>query len=149
MAAYFDRISDPSDRALYVAMNGRGILRLSPIPALTIVNDLVSLGPVRTSFNPAPVPGGPAGTFTITSTLTNPSATPILNPFFQVIGLSGGNLLINADGGAGGAGARLTPKAGADGVLSPNESVTVEFRIGLQAHRRFTFLVDLFGVRSP
>lgn len=33
VAAYFDRISDPLNRALYVAMNGRGILRLSPIPA--------------------------------------------------------------------------------------------------------------------
>jgi hypothetical protein len=33
VGAYFDRISDPTDRALYVAMNGRGILRLSPIPA--------------------------------------------------------------------------------------------------------------------
>jgi hypothetical protein len=33
VAAYFDRISDPFNRALYVAMNGRGILRLSPIPA--------------------------------------------------------------------------------------------------------------------
>jgi hypothetical protein len=31
-AAYFDPISDPSDRALYVGMNGRGILRISPIP---------------------------------------------------------------------------------------------------------------------
>ncbi|MGH9841148.1 MAG: hypothetical protein ACREEM_20535, partial [Blastocatellia bacterium] len=32
VAAYFDRISDPENRALYVAINGRGILRLSPIP---------------------------------------------------------------------------------------------------------------------
>ncbi len=33
VAAYFDRISNPSNRALYVAVNGRGILKLSPIPA--------------------------------------------------------------------------------------------------------------------
>jgi photosystem II stability/assembly factor-like uncharacterized protein len=32
-AAYFDPISDPSDRALYVGLNGRGILRISPIPS--------------------------------------------------------------------------------------------------------------------
>jgi hypothetical protein len=31
-AAYFDAISNPSNRALYVGMNGRGILRISPIP---------------------------------------------------------------------------------------------------------------------
>ena len=32
-AAYFDPVSDPSDRALYVGLNGRGILRISPIPS--------------------------------------------------------------------------------------------------------------------
>lgn len=32
VAAYFDRISDPSVRTLYVAVNGRGILAFSPIP---------------------------------------------------------------------------------------------------------------------
>jgi hypothetical protein len=32
VGAYFDRIGGPFNRALYVAMNGRGILRLSPIP---------------------------------------------------------------------------------------------------------------------
>jgi hypothetical protein len=31
VAAYFDRISDPFNRALYVAMNGRGLLQLLPI----------------------------------------------------------------------------------------------------------------------
>jgi hypothetical protein len=31
-AAYFDPISDPTDRALYVGLNGRGILRVSAIP---------------------------------------------------------------------------------------------------------------------
>jgi hypothetical protein len=33
VAAYFDNISDPCDRALYVGMAGRGILRIDPIPA--------------------------------------------------------------------------------------------------------------------
>jgi hypothetical protein len=32
-SAYFDPISNPSDRALYVGLNGRGILRISPIPS--------------------------------------------------------------------------------------------------------------------
>jgi hypothetical protein len=32
VAAYFDPISNPDGRALYVAMAGRSILRLSPIP---------------------------------------------------------------------------------------------------------------------
>jgi photosystem II stability/assembly factor-like uncharacterized protein len=33
VSAYFDRVSDPSRRALYVAMNGRGIVKVSPVPA--------------------------------------------------------------------------------------------------------------------
>ena len=32
-SAYFDPISNPSDRALYVAIDGRGLLRISPIPS--------------------------------------------------------------------------------------------------------------------
>jgi BNR/Asp-box repeat protein len=33
VALYFDPISNPQDRALYVAMNGRGVVRISPVPA--------------------------------------------------------------------------------------------------------------------
>src|SRR5262249_44415163 len=32
VSAYFDRITDPSNRALYVAVSGRSLLKLSPIP---------------------------------------------------------------------------------------------------------------------
>jgi hypothetical protein len=32
VAAYFDNISDPCDRALYVGLAGRGMLRIDPIP---------------------------------------------------------------------------------------------------------------------
>lgn len=33
VSAYFDNVSDKCDRALYVALDGRGILRIDPIPA--------------------------------------------------------------------------------------------------------------------
>jgi hypothetical protein len=39
----------------------------------------------------------------------------------------------------------LTPDAGSDGVLAPGEALTVEFRIGLQSRRPFSFLVSVFG----
>jgi Dockerin type I domain len=39
VAAYFDGISDPLDQALYVAVSGRGILRISPIPDPDIDSD--------------------------------------------------------------------------------------------------------------
>ena len=62
--------------------------------------------------------------------------------------LSGGNLLLNADGGPGGVGAILSvPPAslGSDGVLDPGESFDVDFEIGLQLRRGFTFFVNAFG----
>jgi hypothetical protein len=110
-----------------------------------VVNDFVTLEPaLETAFDPAPVPDGSAGTFTITATFTNTSATPLRFPFFTVTELSGDNLLLNATEGAQGVGATVTPEVG-DGVLFPGEVVTVDFIIGLQARERFTFLVDLFG----
>jgi hypothetical protein len=94
------------------------------------------------------VPGGPAGTFTVTATFTNTSATALRSPFFTVTELSGGNLLLNADEGTQGVGATLTPEAG-DHMLAPGETVTVEFVIGLQEQARFTFFVELFGELVP
>ena len=37
VSAYFDPVSDPCDRALYVALDGRGIIRLDPIPTPGII----------------------------------------------------------------------------------------------------------------
>ncbi len=54
------------------------------------------------------VPGGPAGTFHITANFTNTGTQAVVNPFVEVVELTGGNLMLNADGGAGGVGARLT-----------------------------------------
>ena len=58
--------------------------------------------------------------------------------------LSGDNLLLNADEGTQGVGATVTPNVG-DQVLSPGETVQVDFVIGLQTPTPFTFFVDLFG----
>ena len=90
------------------------------------------------------MPGGPAGTFTITATFTNTSDTPLHFPFFAVTALSGSNLLLNADEGTQGVGATLTPEVG-DRVLALGEAVAVDFLIGLHTQERFTFFVDLFG----
>jgi hypothetical protein len=114
-----------------------------------LVSDLVTLEPdLETAGDSTPVPGGPAGTFTITTTFTHTSETPLRVPFFEVTALSGGNVLLNADEGPAGVGATLTPEVG-DGVLSPGETVTVDFVIGLQAQAPFTFEVELFGAPRP
>ena len=61
--------------------------------------------------------------------------------------LSKDNLLLNAEEGPQGVGATLTPNVG-DQVLSPGETVQVDFIIGLQTSTPFTFFVDLFGSRE-
>src|SRR5262249_22347690 len=118
-------------------------------PSRVVVNNLVTLNSVTTSFNPTPVHSGPAGTFTIVASFTNTSAKQIGADLFVVTELTNGNSLLNADGGPGGVGAKLTPDVGADGVLSPGESFRAKFEIGLQARAHFTFLVDLLGVPGP
>ena len=90
--------------------DGRRACDIGAVEFFPIVNNLVALAPgLRTSSNSTPVPGGPAGTFTITATFTNTSTTPLHFPFFGVSKLSGGNLLLNADGSPGGVGATATP----------------------------------------
>lgn len=132
-----------------VAVCDIGAIESFPV---VVVNDMVSEAKEQriTSYSPVPVPNGPAGTFTITATFTNTSnaPTPIFSPYFKVVKLTGGNLLLNADGGAGGVGATLTPDVGDDGVFSPGESFTAVFEIGLQKKEEFTFLVDLLGVTT-
>jgi hypothetical protein len=127
--------------------NGDGIATcdIGAFEFFPLVNDLVELAAdMDTTSDSTPVPGGPAGTFTITATFTNQSPTPLHFLFFGVSELSGGNLLLNADAGPGGVGATLTPEVAGE-VLAPGAAVTVEFVIGLQTRQRFTFFVNVFG----
>ena len=106
-------------------------------------------GTLVTAYDPTPVPFAAAGRFRIRATFTNKSSIPVHDPVFKVAKLSDGNLLLNADGGPGGPNAYLSPDVGQDSVLSPGESFTTEFVIGLQARKRFTFVVDVLGVPGP
>jgi hypothetical protein len=105
--------------------------------ALPVVNDRISMSDLTTSCCDD-------SSFVITATFTNTSAESILNPFFVVTELTGGNLLQNADGAPRGAGATLTPDVG-DQALSPGESTTVTFVIGLTTRNEFRFLVSVRG----
>jgi hypothetical protein len=113
------------------------------------VNDAVSLSVAGTVLDAVGAPHAPAGVFRIAATFTNLTSLAIRNPFFRVAELSGGNLLVSGDRppdqGMAGKGARQTPDVGLDGLLSPGESIVVEFGIGLQSRQAFTFLVDVFG----
>ncbi|TLD42028.1 MAG: hypothetical protein JETT_1737 [Candidatus Jettenia ecosi] len=113
-----------------------------------LINNRLSLIGTKTSFNPTPVDGGAWGTFTITATFKNASKDNLTKLAFQVIQLTGGNLLLNADGHAGGIGSTLTvPFTGNyfDGALSPEENFKVDFIIGLASPSKFTFHVDALG----
>src|SRR5262249_3618993 len=92
-----------------------------------LVNNLVALVNMSTAFDPTPAPGGPVGTFRATARFTNTSNQVIVNPFVEVVELIGGNLLLNANGGPGGVGARLTPAGSAATTIQPGGSGTFEF----------------------
>jgi hypothetical protein len=114
-----------------------------------IINDKVNFVVQSTSLSPTPVPGGPAGVFTITARLTNKSTENILEPINAIVKtLTNGNKLLSATVGNGGGGSKQAIDAGADDTLIPNESRTVQFRIGLANRNRFGFFVDVSGTVS-
>ncbi len=111
-----------------------------------IVNDRTSFVVQETLYDPTPWPGAPAGHFVIFALLTNTSTDVLQIPIKAIVStLTNGNILITAAEGDGGVGSRQGIDAGPDGLLFPNESVTVRFRIGLAKRRAFTFSVDLSG----
>ncbi len=113
---------------------------------LQIINGKVNLVVQSTSFNPTPVSGGPAGTFTVIARLTNKSTQVIRVPIrANVKTLTNGNKLLSATEGDGGVTSKQAIHAGPDDALMPNESATVQFRIGLMNRNRFEFFVDVLG----
>jgi hypothetical protein len=92
--------------------------------------------------------------FIIAVTFVNSSERTIADPFFEVIELTGGNLLATVDVGFApgelvrGVGATLSPDVG-DGLLRPGDSMTVEFRIQLETLNPFRFFVALRGDPIP
>jgi hypothetical protein len=128
-AAYFCQIffQPPSDAAC----------RRSRL-ADPVLNAQMSMTDVTTS--------SAASQFTIRATLTNHGAATIRDLFFQVTELSGGNRLLNADGGPGGVGATMTPDTGDGGFLiGGGTSIRVTFVIGLASTQSFRFRVNVRG----
>jgi hypothetical protein len=116
---------------------------------VVIVNRALRLTNMWFSYNPTPLPNAPAGVFTIFSTFRNVSTRAIRDMTFKVAVLTGGNLLLNADGEPGGVGATISvpPAAlGANRLLDPGERFTMVFRIGLQRQQLFIFLANAYGI---
>jgi len=113
----------------------------------SIIDDKVSFTVQSTSFDPVAVPRGAAGVFTINAVLTNTSVQTIAAPVRAVVNtLSGGNVLLSATEGNGGAGSKQEVDLGSANALIPGESRIVRFQIGLATRTGFTFLVDVEGV---
>lgn len=150
-SAFLFRLDPNTGTTTNVGGGNLGALGGLASPGLQNLNDsFAPLGPgdVATAFSFTPCGGASAGTFTITATFTNISSDTLSNLLISVQTLTGGNVLCNANGGPGGAGATLTvPLEGdlADGQLSPGESFVVELPVGLQSFNPFTFLVDVLG----
>ena len=113
---------------------------------------MLSLDNVGTSFDPTSnPPNASGGTFTITASFSNISTDTISGIFFEVAQLDGPGcpcLVLNADGGPGGVGATISvPPAnlGPDETLTPGESFTQVFDIGLNTPAQFTFFVNVLG----
>ncbi len=120
---------------------------------LEIINDLVTLEPIKSTYQTTSDTTGCGdeflGQFSFDARLTNTNNSPLNGLVAEVTELTNNNLLQNADGGAGGVGARLTVQNEgeyADGLLGPGESVDVHFIICLTDNKPFRFVVDVLGV---
>ena len=135
---------DPSSQNIVVRGNWLRADNLSS--GLELINTKVNFVVQSTSLSSTPVSGGPAGVYTITAQLTNKSQQNILEPIqAAVTRLTNGNKLLSATEGEGDEYSKQAIEAGTDNILQPNESVTVQFRIGLANRNRFIFLVDIWG----
>ena len=88
----------------------------------------------------------PAGVFTIMATWTNGSSDSYFGMFAEVITLDGSATgVLNCDRNGPGVGCEIDANVGADLILTPGDSFTMMFEIGLNTQSPFTFLVDIFG----
>lgn len=100
-------------------------------------------------YDPMPRANAPAGVYRLETTFANVTEITLEDISFNVTNLAGGNLVLNADGGPGGLGATisiLSAQLGGDGKLSPNESFSAVFEIGLKSKDTSDFTVAAEGV---
>ncbi|WP_347275599.1 carbohydrate binding domain-containing protein [Candidatus Kuenenia sp.] len=124
-------------------------------PTPEIINDLVTFKPIKSTYtttsDTSDCGDGFVGQFSFDARLTNKCNSSLNGLVVEVTELTNNNVLQNADGGAGGVGSRLTVQNEgdyADGVLSPGESVDVNFIICLTNSNRFRFVVDVLGSKE-
>jgi len=104
------------------------------------------------SFDPIPVPEGPAGTFSFSADFCNIGNNTFSGLKSVTVRLSGNNALLNRDSGTlPGVGSELTfHRTGGlvDSKLEPGECVRVDYEIGLEKRVPFQFFTDVFGFKQ-
>jgi hypothetical protein len=131
-----------------------GIVVVTNTIAPESVSDLITIKAIESTFKTVPSTAGCSsgfvGTFSFDAKLVNKSSSPPLSDLIvEVLTLTSGNVLQNADGGPDGVGARLTVPATnsfSDGVLSSEEFVDVPFIICLGDSNPFSLSVDVLGI---
>ena len=99
-----------------------------------------TLDSFSTSYNPDDT-RAPAGVLTGTAIFTNRSSTNYVDVFFEVTHISGGNEVLNADGGPGRTGSTIS-----SGQHVPSGGVMTQiFEVGMQVLQPVQFLWDIFG----
>ena len=129
-------------------------LRIQKFAPPEKVNDLVSFIANSSTYeftsDTSGCPAGFAGKFSFQTMLIGKSTSPSLTGLIlEVATLTNGNLLLNTDGGPGGAGSWMTvPKymGNADGTLGPGEFIVIPFSLCLKQRKSFSFFVDVLGI---
>lgn len=144
--APFKDVSGDSNGAAYV-------FERSPRPEE--INNLVTFEPDPSTYaftrNTTGCPAGFIGKFRFEAQLRNVSESALSMLHIGVAELSNGNLLVAPSGEVVGVGVLLpVPWVGgyADGLLASSEYVDVPFAICLRSRHRFTFSVDVLGIRA-
>lgn len=142
--------------------DGEPIGRFPPYPADVYVrrymqdahNNSFSVTRSGAGYDPTPVPGGPAGTYSFNARFCNKGLHILSGLTTRTAGLSEGKSLVSRDrdgsvaaspGGAGSSQDVGRTGAYSEGLLASGECVTERYVIGLDARTRFSFSVDILG----
>jgi hypothetical protein len=150
----FDNQSSVSDTSCVFDPVHADNLYACDITNVARVNPYLTITVSGQSTDTTPVPEGPAGVFSFTSTYCNKAGSPTLESLVsRTRVLTNDNVLINRDRDGSG-----TPPGGVgseldfpldpdydDGQLAAGECVDVSYEIGLTQRSRFKFNVDLLG----
>lgn len=141
-----DTSDDPANGADVVVMDD--FIYGEPQASRLNVDAAINLIKVKNRFAFKPQENAKFGLFTIEATFKNVGDQPISDLSFAVGELSNGNTLLNSTNGELGVGASFPipgSDLGSDQTLTPGESFTTTFEIGINKLRPFTLLVNAFG----